>query len=153
MAIIGIDPSLTSTGLAVKQDDGTIITDHVPTSGHRDDCISERWIRLESIVTRVDEMAAAHGCDTAVIEHPIDIRGGSKIDRFGLFWLIVDRLMTHQVVVHTVSPSARAKAATGRGNASKTDVIAAMRARYPSVLVRNDDEADAMALLVWLENQ
>ncbi len=37
--------------------------------------------------------------------------------------------------------------ATGKGNASKGDVIAAMRAR--GYAVRDDNEADALALLHW----
>jgi len=37
--------------------------------------------------------------------------------------------------------------ATGRGNAGKAEVIAAMKAR--GYTVRDDNEADALALLHW----
>jgi Holliday junction resolvasome RuvABC endonuclease subunit len=53
----------------------------------------------------------------------------------------------HQVPYQGVPVGTIKKHATGRGNAGKDEVIAAMRAKgfYPA----DDNEADALALLQW----
>ena len=53
----------------------------------------------------------------------------------------------HQIAYQGVPVGTIKKHATGKGNAGKEAVIAAMRAKgYP---VNDDNEADALALLHW----
>ena len=45
-----------------------------------------------------------------------------------------------------MTPTARAKYGTGKGNAAKDAVLAAVIRRYPAVDVTGNDEADALIL-------
>ena len=57
----------------------------------------------------------------------------------------------HQIPYQGVPVGTIKKHATGKGNAGKADMIAALRARgYP---VTDDNEADALALLGWAMDQ
>ncbi|WP_344250995.1 hypothetical protein, partial [Isoptericola hypogeus] len=64
----------------------------------------------------------------------------------GLWWLMVHRLLRNDYPVAVVAPPARAKYATGAGNAAKDKVLAAVVRRYPNVEVTGNDEADALVL-------
>ncbi len=75
-------------------------------------------------------------------------RGTAAAHTYGAFlgqltaWCELNRVPYHGVPVGTIK-----KHATGRGNAGKAEVIAAMRAQgfHPA----DDNEADALALLQW----
>jgi crossover junction endodeoxyribonuclease RuvC len=54
--------------------------------------------------------------------------------------------MLESLVVVEVSPTCRARYATGRGNASKDDVLSAVVRRYSGVDVNGNDEADSLVL-------
>lgn len=140
LRIVGIDISLTSTGVATPG--GTI---HVPTTGRRRDSLLARHQRLTHIARSVLEHIA--DADLAVIEGPSHHSvGGSTWDRGGLWWLITDGLLSRDIPTAVVSPNGRAKYATGSGAARKTAVIDAAETRYARTFA-NDDEADAWVLM------
>lgn len=145
MRIVGIDPSLTRTGVAVL-DQGVCLpwVFSQPTSGKRSATLDERAGRIEAITWNVT--APADGADLVAIEAPpFNLPGGSTWDRAGMWWNIVGRLIRQNVPVVEVYPTTRAKWATGRGDAGKDAVQREVEEMW-GLRVRNDDEADALAL-------
>ena len=149
MKVIGIDPSLTSTGVAVITSTSPgAHTAALRTTGNRDDPPHVTDARLDRITGFVAEYAAL--ADLAVIEGPSHgSRGGSPWDRAGLWWRIVRRLLRADVAVAVCPPSSRAKWATGVGSgprATKPLVAVAVAKLWPDVDAGSDDELDALAM-------
>lgn len=151
MKVFAIDPSLTSTGLALIEDE-EIIVRTVASSGKRADTISQRDDRIQAITDATIRWAYPRFTDDAyrspnliVIEGPTPgTRGGSVWDRAGLWWRIVSALPTGNVAV--IPPPSRAKWATNNGRADKAAVASVMSRMVPDLELRNSDEADAVAL-------
>ena len=142
-AVVGVDLSLTGTGVAVSTGFVTTVKSK-PT----DDDIASRYLRLEGIVQRV---VAVTPYDTAlvVLEAPAYAsKGGHAHDRSGLWWLLVDRLARArpQAAIVEIAPTSRAKYATGKGKASKEEVLLAVERRFGGWMVGNNNEADAVVL-------
>jgi len=134
MRIIGIDPSLTATGIATLDECETIITRP-----------GDDLNRLRRIVSEV--AYRAYGADLAVIEGlSFGNRNGKSAERGALHWMIRDRLDRDKVPIAVVPPTSRARYATGKGNAGKDAVMIACVQRLP-LLVSNNNEADAAILL------
>ena len=148
MRVVGLDLSLTSTGIAVIDGD-RVALGKISTSGKATATLAERWLRLDDIATQVEQWVG-HVGQTAlvVVEGPSMGQGrqGGTHDRAGLWWLVMDRLHGQGHKVVEVPPSVRAKYATGAGNAGKDAVLAAVCRRYPSVEVTGNDTADALVL-------
>lgn len=145
--VIGLDLSLTGTGIADST--GRIRT--ISSKGKADATLAQRRARLARLCHDITSDVLCAGDDRAalvVIEQPAFSRqNGHMHDRSGLWWLVVDRLagaLGFDVV--EVAPTGRAKYATGKGNASKDQVLAAVVRRYPNVEVSNNNEADALVL-------
>jgi Holliday junction resolvasome RuvABC endonuclease subunit len=155
---IGIDPSLTGTGLARVTADGVsgalLETSTVATSGRRADPLPDRHRRLEVISRSVTDWALP--ADLVVIEGPAyAARGGSVLDRHGLWWFLVSALLRRCVPVAVCPPSVRCRWATGRGNADKAAVSASVESLWRSAGEdpggglsgpQNANESDAAAL-------
>ncbi len=153
MRVLGIDPSLTSTGIAVVYD-GSIraggcdaMTEAFKTAGRRADPIAVMDRRIASIA----EFVLDHGnVDLAVIEGPsLGSHGGSPWDRAGLWWRIVHRLLAADIPVAVCPPKVRAKWATSVGGgpkASKPMVAVAVARLWPLVDAGTDDEWDALGM-------
>ena len=152
--VIGIDPSLTGTGVAViHTDDHLVIETSTLVTKPSGATLTNRLMRLRTIVREVDRWAlmldsADTRADLVVIEAPSlgQARQGGTLDRHGLWWLILDRLYTLDIPVVAVTPAARAKYATGKGNAAKDAVLLAVARRWPQAPVTNNNEADAVVL-------
>lgn len=153
MIVVGIDPSLTSTGIAVVDTDDPLVIDvhRVQSKGTRADTWPQRLARIEDVTDRVTAVVAADhpGSDgMVVIESPSlsSRNAGSAHDRSGLWWAMFARLRGLGVTVVPVPPANRAKYATGRGNAPKDAVMLAAAKRYPQAYLTGNDEADAVIL-------
>lgn len=154
MYILGVDPSLSSTGLAwLDTDEPEWITSRVrtlpPSAGA--DRLHEQARRMSRIAGEVREKVnGAHGVwvDLVVIEGlSMGSHGNATRDLAGLWWLIVRELVVRtSAELMVVAPATRAKYATGSGRASKSDVLAAVRETYPRADVPGHDVADAVAL-------
>ncbi|MGW1770664.1 hypothetical protein [Streptomyces sp. NPDC002104] len=143
----GLDLSLTGSGIA-----GAGWAQTLGSKGRRNDSYAVRRTRLDRLAGLILDTVGA--CDLAVVEGPsYGSRGAGTWDRAGLWWLVVDRLAARDVPVAVVSPTARAKYATGDGRAGKQAVLDATGARY-GVALRDDNQADAYVLLAmghdWL---
>lgn len=145
MNVLGVDQSLTMTGLA-RVVAGVPFTDRVGTIP-RGSTLEDTKQRIRYIVGRTLRFAP-DGC-LSIVEAPYVPQGGKAAgavtERAWLFGLLVDQLLELGPVVQ-VRTTTRAMYATDKGNATKKEVLAAMRAKFPLVVIRDDNEADALAL-------
>lgn len=149
MDVLGVDQSLTMTGLAKVVNGETsrqITTDRIGTIAVHSDPLAATRDRIRYIVGRTLKFAPER-CLT-VIEAPYIPKhnAGAVLERAWLFGMLVDQLLLRGPVVQ-VRTKTRAMYAADNGNADKKEVLAAMRARFPLVPIRDDNEADALALL------
>lgn len=135
--VVGIDPSLTGTGVAFDGRTWTYGTK--PASSLTGQLARLRWI-------------AAAVCDRApagslvVIEAPAYSRANQGTHRgAGLWWMLVDLLDARGCTVVEVGPSVLKKFATGKGTASKADMRMALF-RRAEVDLDDDNQVDAF----WL---
>lgn len=144
--ILGIDPSLTATGLARFDTLDRLVIDTWTrgAKGHVGDTLGQRMHRLDDLVDSITAVEA----DVVVIEGPSLAQKAQRgtFDRAGLWWLLVARLFSQGRTVIEVPPSTLKKYATGKGNAAKGEVVIAATRRYPQAMSRNDNEADAVVL-------
>lgn len=155
--IIGIDPSLQSTGLAVlgpSQIDPywavRTIRSAAPVAPPDSDMAQLR--RMEKIVGQlrraIEELTCGVKPTYFVIEAPAFSKNvGMAHERAGLWWMIYQMAAGwgHTPIL-VVKPNLRAKYATGNGNAGKDEVMLATSRRYPEAPISNNNEADTVVL-------
>jgi crossover junction endodeoxyribonuclease RuvC len=145
MRVLGVDPSLTATGLALVDTATNAVIDTwtITTKGKADDTLRQRQTRLD----RIAHDAGVIDTDLVVIEGPAHGHTtGHHHDRSGLWWAIVTAFHSLDVPVVEVTPASLKKYATGKGNAGKDTVLLEVARRYPTVMVANNNEADALVL-------
>jgi crossover junction endodeoxyribonuclease RuvC len=144
MNVIGIDLSLTCTGIAIITPD-EVTTQRVVSRGKADATLEQRTMRLHNLALDISNTVWDSKPELVLIEAPAFSRSNPGMhDRSGLWWMIVQ--MLDSLVIVEVSPTCRCRYATGRGNASKDDVLSAVVRRYAGVDVNGNDEADALIL-------
>lgn len=142
---VGLDLSLTATGIAVIEEDGTYTTRVLPSKGTKGATLRDRGVRLHNLAA--DIVIAACTADIVCIEGPsYGQTTGSHHDRSGLWWLVVDALMGEDLDLIEITPAQVKKYATGKGNAGKDAVLASVIRRYDAAPVETNDEADAFVL-------
>ena len=138
--VVGIDPSLTGTGLAYGGESEKILTTKAST-------VRGQLQRMNTIAHRV----ALHVPDGAlvVMEGPALGRGAQAWHHVlgGLWWILAATVVNRGATLVEVPPKTLKKFATGNGNADKAAMVAAVRARGFSPA--DDNEADAIAILLW----
>lgn len=153
--VIGLDLSLTGTGVArIATSTATpavavqLVTSKARARRKGDPAptIGERSLRLRRLAGPITELCA--GANLVVVEGPSYASdSGAAHDRAGLWWLVVARLTGAGLNVVEVPPSVVKTYATGKGNASKDAVLAAVVLRYQHQLtVPGNNEADALVL-------
>ena len=137
MKFMGLDLSLTSTGYSCDGDTGAI---SVKTKGVK---------RLSDIRDEVMLACHEHRPDVVIIEGYAFSSRSSQAHSIGeLGGVIRMALYQEHYIFIEVPPTCRAKFATGRGNASKTEVVSAISARTGMTWTGKgaDDECDAWIL-------
>lgn len=135
--VIGLDLSLTSTGVASNA--GWV--DRIRTGT---DKTPGGFLRLRAIRARVLELGPA---DLIVVESlAISSQTGQHLTRAGLWHVVMEAIDARGYSWAQVNPGTLKKYATGKGNASKDEVLAAVIRRFPAVEVKGNDEADALVL-------
>ena len=149
---VGIDPSLTACGVALIQEcDGEkrreVFT--LGRKGKKDETLEQRHDRIMTLVSEIVELILSLDVSALVtIEGPAHGgTTGSHHDRSGLWWMIVHEVSNRTgCTIVEVTPTQLKKYATGKGNVSKSEVMAAAIRRYIDVPIANDNEADAFVL-------
>jgi len=135
--IVGLDLSLTSTGMCVNGTTSAITSKHKEVR------------RLKDIRDQLFLYLLEHDVRGAVIEGYAFSARNSQSHKIGELGGVV-RLLLHEMMIPyaDVPPTSRAKFATGRGNAAKTEVISAVSARTGLIWSGKsaDDECDAWLL-------
>jgi len=149
--VVGLDLSLTATGIATPAGASTITS-----SGRADATLRVQWARLADTVGRVSLAVAEHGVSRSGDGHALVVveapslgqqRQRGTHDRSGLWWLVVDELLSAGHLVVEVPPASVKKYATGSGSANKGAMADAAARRIPDVHTGGDDNAvDAL----WL---
>lgn len=141
--VIGLDLSLTATGIADAQGDrihtATIATH--PYGPGLDERMRRIWYIAERIWRVIEDGPRPA---LVVIEGPsYGSCGGQAHERAGLWWHVADRLLgVYCLPVATVPPAAVKKYATGKGTATKPDMRMALYKRA-GLDVADDGQVDA----------
>lgn len=144
--VVGVDPSLTATGVATGDGATTVAT---AAAGKQLSARAARIARIVQLLEVAIELAQPlpAGPVLVVVEGPSfgQLRQAGEHQRAGLWWAIAASLLAagHQVV--EVPPATLKKAATGKGNATKADMRVAWLQRAGEDL-RDDNQVDAQ----WL---
>lgn len=146
--VVGLDLSLTATGIAVLTDApphwDTTVVGSKPTG----DDVAARADRLTDLSAAI--LLRCIGADLVCIERPAySSNSGSVTDRAGLWWLVCARLVRGlRIPVVDVVNNHLKTYATGRGNAPKDAVLAETVRRYGALVptLADNNEADALQL-------
>lgn len=143
--IVGVDLSLTSTGIAAIVDGEPHWMVTLVSKGHRGDSVPQRAQRLKTIADEV--WGQVYDADLTVIEGPsFSSNGAGTWDRAGLWWLVMNQLQAEGQRVAIAPPTVVKKFAAGKGNADKSAVAAGLARLWPEALAANNNEWDALAL-------
>ena len=138
MNVVGLDLSLTATGIATEAGTEVLRTD---LRG----CERLAWLHEQVILRATGQWAGEGRADLVVLEDYAYSRANQAHQIGELHGVIRLALHEAEIPVALVAPTARAKYATGKGNAGKAEVLAAAirRLGYGG---HDDNEADAL----WL---
>jgi len=161
--VVGIDPSLTSTGVAILDHGQPVALN----------CFGKKLATQAGYTARADRMtftlsqvlrAVPRDAELVVIEgvayqpgHP-DENGRRQmshldVDVFGLWWHIFTHLHARPVPIAVIPPLTLKVWATGKAaekingrlqRTTKADMLEAAREQFPGVTIRNADVADAL---------
>ncbi|MBF0563102.1 MAG: hypothetical protein HQL37_14060 [Alphaproteobacteria bacterium] len=135
----------TTTGWAVRLTDGTLVSGTLAFRPGRYEGGGMRYLRFRSWL---DEIARCHGPGVVYFEEVRAHAGTDAAHIYGGFLAHLTAWCEQSAVPYQGVPVATIKRhATGKGNASKDAVIAAIRARGHQPI--DDNEADALAILLW----
>lgn len=149
--IVGLDISLTGTGVAALTRTGSNATEwsvhtfRIPTSPSKGGGITDLLGRMRVIAERCAE--AVSDADLVVAEEQaFGAVGSAARSLAGVWYFVIDRVLRHEVALVLVSTSQLKKYATGNGNAAKREVSRAVGRMWPHVETGSGDEDDAMVL-------
>lgn len=150
MRVVGLDPSLTSTGMAFATVDGAgvqLSTKTHKSNAKKDPTLADRGGRLHRLSEKIITDACQFQPELVLVEEPAhNQKSGHHHDRSGLWWLSVKGMIDSGLQVHEISITTLKKYATGSGAAAKEAVVIAATRRYPEVEFVTNDEADALIL-------
>jgi len=143
---VGLDLSLTSTGVAIIHD-GHATVQRITSKPVKDATTADQADRLRGIVTRILLAIPDTAYTKVAVEGPSFGSTGTAAHILGgLWWLVRVALENADLDTIIASPGTVKRYATGNGNAPKDHVLAAVVRRYPDVNVTGNDEADALVL-------
>ena len=135
----------THTGWALRGRDGTVTSGTEHFQPHRFEGGGMRYLRFKRWLT---ELGQAGMLDAVYFE---EVRRHAGVDAAHAYGGFLAHLTAwcerYQIPYQGVPVGTIKKHATGRGNADKAAMVAAMRAKGHAV--GDDNEADALALLHW----
>lgn len=143
----GIDPSLTSAGVAILQDGKPIHVAHHGFTGTKAMPWGARSRRIRYVCSHVirdipDNVDLV--CIEAMPEHGRILP--STLDRAGLWHGLYGALDARKLPTAVVNPMTLKTWATGSGSADKAAMVTTVSDWWPDLNITCDDEADAIAL-------
>jgi len=151
-AVVGIDPSLTSTGVAVWTPEAPVQISRVKSApgpnapGAKLPSWRDRHNRIKTAAKGIAALVPVESL--VVLEAPAYAAKSNSIhDRAGLWWKVYENVVDRDCEILVVTTNQRMKYATGKGNADKDTVMAAVIRRYLDLEIRNNDEADAVVFM------
>jgi Holliday junction resolvasome RuvABC endonuclease subunit len=116
-----------------------------PTAQNKpSESLSDRVRRSRAIAEDVCQYALCG--DLVVIEGLFTgPHAGKLVDRAATWWRVVDRCLGREVPIAVVAPTALKLPIAGTGRASKTEMISALVRLWPALVLKTDNEVDAMA--------
>jgi len=146
--IIGIDPSLRSSGVALlkynKGQPKLLFSCTIPTKG-------DHLEALGQIAKAIDNICKQYNPDVAAIEETIYAQNQKTAITLGATrGAILATLSLHQITCQSFSPTKIKSAITGNGRASKEQVIGMTGALLGLSDLLSNDEADAAAAALTL---
>lgn len=155
--VIGLDPSLTATGIASTNGWCEVVGYRKPRAKDPGITGLPHPARREALHELQHAITDTIGHpDLVVIELPAVSRsGGGAHERGWLWWQLYNHIAALDIPIGLLSPNQRALYATGKGNAAKGAVIDAVARRFPTWNTEGDDNAaDAVTLMAagadWL---
>lgn len=152
LRIVALDLGLANAGIAVTHDQvgEPRLSCRTVSPRKRPSATVMDHQRAHEIIGAV-QAAVKCGPDLVVVEKPLQVAGqGDTSVRLGeIHGAIKHYLWAHKILYVDVNVVHVKQYATGKGNAQKRDVLAAMIARYGQLLhIHTDHEADATSLLM-----
>lgn len=144
--VVGIDPSLTATGLAVLENGEPRMLSTFGRTLHDQAGYGQRAARMTYTVTNVLR-AVPRDAELVVIEGmSYDSNLPGHHDVVGLWWHLMTHLFARGAAIAVVPPSTLKVWATGKAGktADKQAMLAAAQLHFPDLTVRNADQADAL---------
>lgn len=140
--VVGIDPSLTGTGIAYD----TGLCYRVGRTGITTLPLAQRLAAVDELVEQI--VRHTDGAELVVIESPAFSRkAGGAVERHALWWLTIRALTKLGTSLAVVGPMQRPVYAAGKGSASKAAVVDAVARRLPMFVTGGDENlADAAVL-------
>lgn len=136
----------TRTGWALRHRDGTIASGTQDFTPQRFEGGGMRYLRFKRWLTEIKH--CADGIDALCFEEVRRHAGVTAAHTYGGFLATLTAWCEHHGIPYQGVPVGTIKKhATGKGNAGKGEMIAAMQVRGFSPC--DDNEADALALLTW----
>lgn len=144
MNILALDLG-TKTGWALKKARSSVSGEQAFTP-QRFEGGGMRYLRFERWLNEL----ALDGIDLVAFEEVRNHAGVTAAHTYGGFLATLMKWCEGYKVPYIGVPVGTIKKhATGRGNASKLEMIAAMRLKGHTLLVKSDNEADALAIMYW----
>lgn len=164
MKILGIDSSLTGTGMcrAIFPDILVGVPPVGPlnpmvdliTVGARAPKKTDTWIHksqrvhevLDSVAAAMDEDLARRPDAVGLEELAYGAQGAAVVVLHWLWGEIIWLAEQREIPLYLVNVSGVKKFATGKGNAKKDEVMLAMANRYPQYTISDNNQSDALAV-------
>lgn len=147
MIVCGLDPSLTSTGIAILRDGQPVALNTVGHGTRNGSSYAHRSDRIVSQCRAVVDALPTAAIDLAVIEGPAYAHANASThDSAGLWWGLFSALRAKRIPTAVVAPMTAKKWASGQGRAEKQEILTSARSWFPDHAIRNDDIADALVL-------
>lgn len=135
MKILGIDQSLTCTGMVLFDKGEAVHFELITTAADKTDEF-DRFKRAEYISDRIVELCDEENITDVSIEGlGFGSSGNATRDLGGLQYLIVTKLMKNNTNIIITPPTTLKKYATDNGRASKVEVFEAIEARDKSAFL------------------
>lgn len=142
---VGIDPSLSGTGLVILGEQGNVIEATSLKAGKEDDPL-----RFMKIAKRIKNHLNSY-TDRVVIEgFSLHSRGAGVSSMYGIGWIIRNMLEESHFKWTEAPPTSVKKFGSGKGNAKKEDLVLPVYKKWGFEGASNDiTDAFIMAKMAW----